>query len=48
MRTRAIPCPHESSTRGDVTVSVAKVVLAPPAVFATGQDMKTNSESSLL
>ena len=45
MKTQAIPCPHLPSTRGDATVLATKVVLPPqalPAVFATGQSMKTN------
>ena len=45
MKTRAIPRPHQSPTRGDTTVLVTKVVLpslALPAAFATGQHMKKN------
>ena len=31
VKTRAIPCPHQRPTRGDVTVSMTKMVLPPLA-----------------
>ena len=45
MKTCAKPFPHQLTTRGDATVSMANMVLPPlvsPAAFATGQIMKTN------
>ena len=44
VRTRVITCSHQPLTRGDVTVSVAQVILpnlTPSAAFATGEGMKT-------
>ena len=46
VKARAIPYPHQPPTKGDATVSVAKVIpppQEPPAAFATGQSMKINS-----
>ena len=45
MKAHMIPCPHQLPTKGDISVSMAKVVLpllVPTIAFATKQGMKIN------